>query len=401
MKPTGTAPGERREISLYVHVPFCRSRCVYCATAGAEGSPERYGAFLEALAVEWDLIREEEGFADDSETRIASIYVGGGTPSLLGSRHLLGLLTILRTGSIWQTDCEVSVQINPEDVTRDFAGALLDGGYGRFSVGVQSFDDADLEHLGRKHSAEQAQRGVEEVRRAGCRDLNIDLMFGIPRQSLESWEASLRRGISFEPEHLGCNPLTRAEDTQLDRLLRGDFQPTPVEEATLQQYQGAQRLLAEAGLEFYQIHNCARAGRRCRHHERTWDRQACYGLGAGAHSFDGRHRWRNEADVDAYLNSLLEQRQRPPRDAYRLGSDDQAREVLWLGVRQAAGVAWERLAELISPGVLAAVQRKARFLAAQGYLDVGREGTRLRPEAYYVADNVCLELLRAMAGGSA
>jgi coproporphyrinogen III oxidase-like Fe-S oxidoreductase len=105
--------------------------------------------------------------------------------------------------------------------------------------------------------------------------------------------------------------------------------------------------------------------------------------------------------VDAYLNSLLEQRQRPPRDAYRLGSDDQAREVLWLGVRQAAGVAWERLAELISPGVLAAVQRKARFLAAQGYLDVGREGTRLRPEAYYVADNVCLELLRAMAGGSA
>lgn len=387
-------------VAVYVHVPFCRRRCPFCGSYGVGGGAERADDFLRAVRLEWQRVLEEDGWRERA-TEIASIYIGGGTPSLLGGARLRMLLESLREGLPWSAACEVSVQLNPEDVSADLARELLRGGFSRVSLGVQSFDDDALKAIGRQHTAADARAAITALQDAGCENLNLDLMFGLPGQSLAAWGESLASAIAFEPQHLGIHPLTRAESTALDRLLTATYSETPLSEETLHPYQRAQTLLADAGYALYEVANASRPGLTCRHLLQVWSRGPLLGLGPAAHSLSGSRRWRTVCDLDTYLRSLLAQEQRPPRDGLRLGAADQAREEIYLGLRQARGFFWSRLASFLAGDAIERMRRKARFLAAQGYLRIDAESACLQPQAYYVADSVALELIAALAGGPA
>jgi oxygen-independent coproporphyrinogen-3 oxidase len=222
------------------------------------------------------------------------------------------------------------------------------------------------------------------------------LVYGIPGQTLEAWEASLEATRSLACEHVSCRPLTPQEETLEEHLLRGRFEESVLEEGLFHQARAAERVLRGAGYEQYEVSLFARPGRRCRHEERALARAASYGLGPGAHSFDGRERWRNAPDLDTYLQSLLQERRRPPRERYALTETNHAQEVLLLGLRRAEGLRWTEVAPRVSPGLLARLQRRAAVLGAQGFLRVTPEGARLDPAAYFVSHSIALELMRAL-----
>ncbi len=399
MSQADTARG--REASLYVHVPFCCAKCRYCAFYSVIGSHTAYDDYLAALAVEWELLRAEETDLANGDLRITSIYVGGGTPSILGGDRLARLLDTLRAGPAWRDECEISLEVNPESTDRELAARARAGGFNRVSVGVQSFRDDELEVLGRVARAADARRAIADLREAGFANLNIDLIYGLPGQSTESWLESVDAALAIGSTHLSCYMLTPEEDTILHRLLRGGHMATPLEEVVLHQYRALLRAAHAAGLEHYEISNFARPGFRCRHNLGTWQRQPYYGLGPAAHSFDGQVRWQNGADLTTYQQQLLGEGRRPTRERYRLAASDAVKEMIILGLRLADGVAWVDLDAAATPEQRARLRQRAQFLAGTGFLLVDAERLRLSPEAYFVSNAVFVELVRALEEGEA
>lgn len=395
MNAADSAVPARLPIAVYVHAPFCRGRCPYCSSYSVSGAEERCAPFVRAVRAEWERLIAEQDLLRDPAARLISVYVGGGTPSVLGAEFLTEVLGILRRGITWSDPTEVSVALSPEDVVPELSAALLAAGYNRLSLGVQSFDDSVLQRLGRRHTGAKARQAAAIIRASGCKNLSIDLMYGAPEQSLESWEATVRETVQIGPEHIGCHALTRAEETLLDRLLSAGYIPSPLDENMLEQYQSAREMLLAAGYEYYEIANVARPGYRCRHHEQIWDRRPAFGLGPGAHSFDGERRWRDAPDLQVYVESLNEGHL-PPREGVRLGREDAAREMIYLGMRRQEGIRWDRMQNLIGDDGINRMAKLARALAAQGFLEVDDQGLRLQPQAYFVADSVSLELIRAI-----
>ncbi len=391
------APGERA--SLYVHVPFCCSKCRYCSFYSIPAAGGLMDAYLEALNVEWRLVRDEEPALGSGELRITSVYVGGGTPSILGAERLSRLLEVLRAGPAWAADCEVTVEVNPESTDESVLAAILAAGCNRISMGVQSFRDEELELLGRAGRAADARRALQLIRAAGCGNLNIDLIYGLPGQTVDAWLTSVEEAVAARTEHLSCYMLTPERDTMLHQLLHGGELTTPLDEVVLEQYQALRGVLVGVGMEHYEISNFARPGYRCRHNEGTWTRTPYYGLGPAAHSFDGEARWQNVSDVRAYTHQLRVEQRRPARERYRLGPADVAKELVILGLRRAEGIRWADLAPVTSPAERARLQRRAKFLAGTGFLQLDEERLRLTPQAYFVSNAVFVELVRALEEG--
>jgi oxygen-independent coproporphyrinogen III oxidase len=388
-----------REASLYVHVPFCCAKCKYCAFYSVIASDGAYDDYLAALAIEWDLMRAEEADLADAGLSITSIYVGGGTPSILGGDRLARLLETLRKGPSWANDCEISLEVNPESTDRELATRTRSVGFNRVSVGVQSFRDEELEILGRVSRAADARRAIEELRGAGFENLNIDLIYGLPGQTTESWLASLHEALGLRSAHLSSYMLTPEEDTVMHRLLRGGMLATPLEETVLHHYRALVRTANDAGLEHYEISNFARPGFRCRHNLGTWRRRPYYGLGPAAHSFDGAVRWQNAAHLATYQRQLLGEGRRPTCERYRLGEADAVKEMIILGLRLAEGVVWAEIDAAATPEQSARLRHRAQFLAATGFVLTDDERLRLSPAAYFVSNAVFVELVRALEEG--
>lgn len=384
-----------REVSLYVHVPFCQSKCHYCgfySLCASSGSHERY---LEALAVETRLVHEEIlSKADD--LAVPTIYIGGGTPSQLGAQQIRRLLDVVTGRFPPAPDCEVSVEVNPEDVDRDLLMALRSAGVTRLSMGAQSFLDSELEFLGRRTDSLGVRRALGEIREFGWENLNLDLIFGLPDQSPDQWLFSVEEALRFQPAHLSCYLLTLEVNTVLEELLHGGFVEAALEETVLAQYQAAREVITGAGFEHYEISNFARDGLRCRHNEATWQRKPYLGLGPAAHSFDGETRWRNSASLDDYSGTLLEDGRRPVQERVRLAEGDNAKEMIYLGLRLAEGLRWDAMAAVLDDKALDRLKRRVRFLSSTGFLETDAAYFRLAPEAYFVSNSVFVELIRSL-----
>jgi oxygen-independent coproporphyrinogen III oxidase len=389
------AAADSREISLYVHVPYCHYKCRYCSFYSVHGSESDYDAFLQALAREWRLVREEERL-DDPALRIASVYIGGGTPTVLGADRLKRLYDLLREGPAWLDACEVTLEANTESITRELIRDAQQTGYHRVSVGVQSFQDADLALLGRESTGDSVRAALRAVREAGCANLSLDLVYGLPKVELETWRASFREALDFRPEHISGYLLTPEEETLLHQLLRAGRMQSPLDEEAFKQYEELRIAAGEAGYEHYEIANFALPGFECRHHLDIWQRRSYYGLGPSAHSFDGAVRWCNAANLPGYLTQLGEAPRRPARDHYRLSPQDVVRETISLRLRQAPGLTWDELAQVVDEAAGARLRRRAHFLAGTGFMEVDDVGMRLAPQACFVASHVFDELIEAI-----
>ena len=270
----------QQPLALYVHIPFCETKCPYCDFNTYAAIEPLMPTYVKALAHEitqWGVLL--------GKPELGTIFYGGGTPSYLPTRDLGLLMRTIRDAFRLQDGAEVTLEANPGDVTRERAQAMRRAGFNRISIGVQSLDDNELRALGRRHSAEEAREAVAEARRAGFDNLNTDLMFGLPYQTAASWERTLEGAIALSPEHFSLYALTLEPGTPMEADVRLGKLPEPDPDLAAEMYLHAQRTLAEAGYEQFEISNWSKPGHASRHNLVYWRNQPYLGVGPGAHSY--------------------------------------------------------------------------------------------------------------------
>lgn len=292
--------------SLYLHIPFCEKKCMYCDFYSVE-SLSTVAGFLSALRRELCL------YASYSRGGNAvTVYFGGGTPSLLTADQLGGVMSEVRSSFAVDVDAEITLEVNPGTASVEKLRAYRTLGVNRLSIGIQSFNDAELKFLERIHDSTQAARCVEDARRAGFDNISVDLIYALPGQTHEQWETTLRAALDLQPEHISAYSLIVEDGTPLARMVRrGVVRPESVEtEAAM--YETTMAFLAGNGYEHYEVSNYARPGYRSRHNSAYWSHQNYLGFGPSAHSFwmepDRRRgrRWSNIANILTYCRRLEE-----------------------------------------------------------------------------------------------
>ena len=313
--------------AVYIHLPFCRRKCGYCSFVSCAGRERDIPAYVDALC--------REIAARGSGAAVPSVFFGGGTPSLLSVAQVARILGTVRRHCAPAGDAEISLEANPATIDEAQLAGLREAGVGRLSIGVQRFDDGELAFLGRLHTAEEAREAVAAARRAGFDNLNLDLIYGLPGDSLDSWRRSLETAVDLGPEHLSLYALTLEPDTPLGRAVEAGEIAAPDPDVAADQYERAEDVLAAAGYGHYEISNWARPGRACRHNLVYWDNGNYLGFGVAAHSsVDGR-RFANTGDLDEYLaaGGLA-----PLALDERLDETVRRAETVILGLRQGRGI---------------------------------------------------------------
>lgn len=371
--------------SCYVHVPFCAHRCGYCDFTLIAGRDDLIGDYLNALDREMD-----EAPADPS-IELDTLFFGGGTPTHPPVPQLRRLIEIVRSRFPLAEGAEFSVEANPLDLTDEKIEVLADGGVNRVSLGVQSFSPQALMLLERDHSQDDIMNAVSRLRRS-ISNVSLDLIFGVPGQSLQDWRETLQRAIDLQPTHVSAYGLTWEAGTAFGtRRDRGELQPID-EELERDQYAMAMDVLSAAGFEQYEISNFARPGFRCRHNEVYWAGEEYFAFGPGAARYVEGRRETNIRSVLSWL-TRMERRESPVADVEELSLSHRARELIFLGLRRCAGVDrsdFRRRSgfELNAIGGSAILENVKR-----GWLvDMGT-GIQLTREGRFVADRVIADFL--------
>ena len=373
-------------MNLYLHIPFCASRCSYCDFYKETKQDERL-AFLRALETELSSRRSElpEG------ARVEHIYLGGGTPSQLSIPELERLFdTIWRHYPIAKGG-EITIECNPDDVTPDYARGLAQLPTNRVSMGVQSFHEADLRFLSRRHSAEQVTAAVASLRSEGLTNLSLDLIYGLPRQTEELWEANIARFLELDVPHLSAYHLIYEEGTALMRLLQAGKVQAVDEEASLRFFELLIQRLKAAGYEHYEISNFARPGCYAQHNTGYWQGVPYLGFGPSAHSYDGeRRRSYNVASLRDYIAGM----ERGARDYEEelLGAEELQHEYILTRMRTQWGIVYADYAERFGESALEVLRRAAApYLATERLTEAGGV-LRLTERGVFVSDGILADL---------
>jgi len=322
---------------IYVHVPFCVSRCSYCAFHSRPLRDSDPSAYMDALP------RELEG-AVPADLEVSTVYVGGGTPTVLPAEFLCSLPGRLRERADLSGLREATVEANPSTVDRELLEALRRGGFDRISLGVQSLHHRNLRLLGRAHDARRAVDAYEEARSAGFRRISVDLIYGIPGQTPRELEEDVRRIVELGPEHVSAYELTLEPGTEMAGLCSSGRLPQPGEDEQLELHRLVRRILTAAGYRHYEVSSYALGeGEVSLHNSACWEGRPYLGLGPSAHSFDGgRRRWWNAPDTAGWADALLAGRT-PPGGEEELSEQQRAYEIVMLGLRTSRGIRLERI----------------------------------------------------------
>jgi oxygen-independent coproporphyrinogen III oxidase len=362
---------------LYVHVPFCLSKCVYC---------DFYSIEETTSIPRWvDAIEQEMSLYEKIFPRFDTLFIGGGTPSLLGQIDLDALFVAIRNHFAFATDTEITVEINPDDADEGLLVTLRSLGVNRLSFGIQSFIDDELGFLGRRHTAAQAVGAIRAAGDAGFSNIALDLIYGLPSQSEERWLSSLEKAVSFRPNHISCYQLTTEDHTPLTAMMKTRGLTLPSDEVSRSLFLLTSRFLQSHGFIHYEVSNFTQAPSFvCQHNAKYWDHTPYLGLGPAAHSFDGINRWWNHRSLDKYCSAVISGK--APVDGRETLSCDQLQlERIYLGLRTGNGI---DLGEL-SPNVLPFVDE----LKDHGLARVNANRMTLTAEGYLIADSLPAHLV--------
>jgi len=386
------------KLGIYIQVPFCQTKCTYCNFHTGPFAHGLYDPYVTAVCrelAEHPTLYSAAGLLSATELDAATVdtlYIGGGTPSLLDPAALAGILDAVRASFRCELK-EVTLEADPETITPEKAAAWRAAGINRISMGVQSFTDTELRAAGRMHRREDVFRANEWLRAAGFTNLSFDLIAGLPHQMAATWEDSLGNLLRLRPEHVSIYMMEIDEDSRLGReVLSGGARygagALPDDDAVAAYYERACERLASEGYAHYEISNWALTGHASRHNLKYWRREPYLGLGAGAHSFDGFERWANAHDPAAYSAAI--QNGRLPVEQKEVVSAKQAlEEELFLGLRQLDGIDLAQIERQYGADFHARVQG----LQEQGLVEFDGRRLRLAPARLTVANEVLLELL--------
>lgn len=324
----------QRDIGLYIHVPLCRQRCHFCAFYLEIATPARIAAFLSALERELILYHRQDVLAGRA---LRSLYFGGGTPTTIPASQLASLLTRIRKTYALVLDVEMTVEAHPSTVTRQDLSRLAEAGFNRISLGAESMAPQDFIPIGRPGTISETEQAVENARAAGFSNINLDLMYGLPGQSLASWTATLHSLLALDPTHISCYALTIEDHTKLAQDIAKGLVPAPDEGLQIEMEEAAETVLAQAGFTRYEISNYAKPGYACRHNLLYWTDGDYLGLGPSAQSYVAGSRFGNIADLDAYTGQLQTDHL-PVAERRILTHEEQQRDALIFGLRLLKGV---------------------------------------------------------------
>jgi oxygen-independent coproporphyrinogen-3 oxidase len=397
-------------LGVYIQVPFCQTKCTYCNFHTGVVVREKYGPYADALRREIaELAAGVEISVLRRDAAVDTVYFGGGTPSLLEPSALAGILQSLRQNFAFADSAqvpsessntarsgahpEITLEADPETITSAKAEAWIAAGFNRISLGVQSFNDRELQAVGRMHRRADIFAAAQILRDAGFRNISMDLIAGLAQQTRESWEESLSRILEIRPEHISIYLLEIDEDSRLGKesLAGGSrygAEAIPSDDAMAESYESACTRLAEAGYEHYEISNWGLPSFRSRHNLKYWRREPYIGLGAGAHSFDGRVRWSNIHDSAKYV-TCIEAGISPREQIEPVTAQQALDEELFLGLRQLEGIDLARVEKKY--GV--SLQSRIAGLREQGLLEMDGALLRLAPAHLTVSNEVFVELL--------
>jgi oxygen-independent coproporphyrinogen III oxidase len=365
---------------LYIHVPFCLRRCAYCDFAVTPTSQAPIERWLDTVRAELQLRSAEESWPRLS---LDTIYIGGGTPSMLGTGTLARLARLLREYADWDAAVEWTAEANPESFTPELARDWHDAGVNRLSLGAQTFHEPALRWMGRMHGPDGPARAVAAARAAGFESVSIDLIFGLPARLERDWATDLDRALALEPEHVSLYGLTAEPATPLGRWVGSGREVLADEDRYAAEYLLAVERLSAAGLVHYEVSNFARPGRDSRHNRAYWRHRAYVGIGPGAHSYAPPVRSWNVRDWAEYSGRVLAGAMSRDGDE-TLSADDVALEMTWLGLRSDDG--------LPVIGLDAAQRSVAEQWVRSGWAALDGGTVRLTPHGWLLLDRLAVEL---------
>jgi len=382
-------------LGIYVQVPFCQTKCTYCNFHTGVFSKDLYAPYVSAVCreiAEFPRLQSENRISGVADAMVDTVYFGGGTPSLLEPASLSKIVETIRASFPSQFE-EVTLEADPETISLEKAAAWRGAGFSRISMGVQSFDDAELRAAGRMHRRSDVFKATKFLRDAGFSNISFDLIAGLPHQTDRSWRESGEQLWRLRPEHVSIYRMEIDEGSRLglEVLQSGErysAKALPSDDSMANYYEHGCRELAAAGYSHYEISNWGQSGLESRHNLKYWRREPYFGFGAGAHSFNGSQRWANAHDPAAYADAILHGRF-PVEQLESVTREQALEEELFLGLRQLAGV---NLGDIESR-YGAHLRPRMKELLAQGLVEWDGPRLRLSPERLTVSNEVFVHLL--------
>jgi oxygen-independent coproporphyrinogen III oxidase len=380
--PEQEQPHEKALVSpagLYVHIPFCRSKCPYCDFYSI-ASTALISRFIESL-------KREMAVYEKTFSSFDTIYIGGGTPSLLETGIITDILDHVKTTWDINDGAEITIEANPGDITYEKITGIKKAGINRLSLGIQSFNDNDLKFLGRRHGAADAERAFYDLRDAGFNNIGIDLIYGLKDQSIDEWLKNLEKAIAFSPEHISCYQLTIEGKTVFSAMKRTGDLNDPNDEEAAGFFLETSSFLEKKGYLHYEVSNFAKSPEyRSRHNMKYWNRIPYLGLGPSAHSFDGKKRWWNYRSVKNYCTDIncgcL-----PVEGFEDLTLEQELLEKISLGLRTMEGMKMDILTDM--PGAMEAALK----LESTGHVKITGDCITTTKKGLLVADRLPLIIL--------
>ena len=380
----------RRELELYIHIPFCVKKCAYCDFLSGPASNQQIEEYVQALIEE---IRYYKEFAKNYE--VSTVFWGGGTPSLLTGEQMKALMEALGQTFFIRQNAEITMEANPGTVTVEKLLACQKAGINRISFGLQSVNNEELKMLGRIHTYEEFLESYEAARKAGFQNINVDLISAIPKQTVSSWEQTLQTIISLQPEHISAYSLIVEEGTTFAKLYGEGCKLEhllPMEEEERRMYERTEELLQEAGYHRYEISNYAKEGDECQHNLGYWERKEYLGLGLGASSLIEETRFHNTDEMEEYLrdanNPILLRREQE-----KLDRQEQMEEFVFLGLRKIRGIQEEKFAEMFGEDIWDCYGKNLERVIKEGLLEREEGVLRLTRKGIDVSNYVFYEIL--------
>ncbi len=370
---------------IYIHIPFCKTKCHYCDFYKSTDFVAK-ADFL--IALKKEIVQRCHELEDEP---VQSIYFGGGTPSVLKIEEISNIFRVLRANFLWADDTEVTMEANPDDLTKTFLDDIKKTDINRLSVGIQSFNDRDLKGMNRRHNARQAMHCIEDAREAGFNNISLDLIYGLPGQSLEDWQLNIQKAISLRVQHISAYHLTYHEGTVFyDYLKKGKLKELP-DELSFGQFRLLKDMLEKVGFEHYEISNFAVDGLYSRHNRSYWQRKNYLGFGPSAHSFDLKTRKWNVSSLGRYMKSI--EQGLPYSENEVLRPQDQYNDYMITSLRTIWGISREELKNSFDPVYSAYFEKEAKPFLESGHMFFQDGIYKLTTEGLFISDKIMEALL--------
>jgi oxygen-independent coproporphyrinogen III oxidase len=373
--------------AVYIHIPFCVSKCHYCDFNSYPGMGDIFDAYAAA-------VRKEISSTVDRECCAATLYIGGGTPTVMSDQQIMSMVEAVRTALYLPKTAEATIEANPATADGAKLDALMTSGLNRISFGVQSFEDSLLRGMGRPHSSADSLQAVIDARLSGFHNISIDLIYALPGQSTDTWRDTLRQAINLAPEHVSLYELTIENGTPFAQWFAQGKLSLPDEEDQIEMYAAAESALEAEGYEHYEISNFTKPGSRCEHNQFYWRNDEYYGFGAGAVSYIRGKRTRNVSSPSEYVQRVQDTGSAVDF-AEELSVEGQMGETVMLGLRMTEGLDMDRFRERYGVDLQSVYSTElARFLE-QGLIQMCGSHLRLTHRGTLLSNEVMAEFIRS------